>query len=436
MSILNTSALIFEYDQLLLNCNWFCSSPVVWSGLTFNCCNMNAKILGIVLVLSLTASIASNAQWNQQLSNVSDNLMDVYFSDNNTGFVTAQAMPYLLKTIDGGSSWNKINIPSDGNNALWFINSNVGYVAGASLPVLMKTTDGGLTWTMTDTGTGVEAYDICFSTSDTGIITGGYNTLGRIIRTTDAGSTWNVVFNTFLPILSVSFSTANTGYAVGMAGVITKTTDAGATWTQLISITNKNLASVFFIPNTTVGYAAGEGVILKTMDGENWTNITPPNAGILFSVYFTDVNTGYAAGQYGSIYSTNDGGSTWILNQYNINGLFQGVFFSDASHGWAVGDHGSIYKYSGGVGLNETGQNNSDGFLVYPNPAKDRFTAEIRDQNLNSQLIITDFTGRVIITHQIKAHLSEIDISNLTRGCYFVNYVNERNIVVRRIIKI
>lgn len=53
----------------------------------------------------------------------------------------------ILKTTDGGDSWNELANPAQGNRdlrALDFINTNSGYVVGDS--TILKTTDGGNTW--------------------------------------------------------------------------------------------------------------------------------------------------------------------------------------------------------------------------------------------------------------------------------------------------
>lgn len=81
---------------------------------------------------------------------------------------------------------------------------------------------------------------------------------------------------------AVYFIDANTGYAVGDAGIILKTDDAGASWTTKISGTNNHLQSVYFA-NVNIGYVVGyNGTILKTIDsGNNWTSL---NCGTVFDL--------------------------------------------------------------------------------------------------------------------------------------------------------
>ena len=95
-------------------------------------------------------------------------------------------------------------------------------------------------------------------------------------------------------LLSVYFTDANTGLAVGGYGTIVKTADGGTTWTTLACGTTSSLGSVYFT-NATTGFAAGTtGTILKTTDGgANWIALTSGINSNINSVYFTDANTGY-----------------------------------------------------------------------------------------------------------------------------------------------
>jgi hypothetical protein len=110
---------------------------------------------------------------------------------------------------------------------------------------------------------------------------GGYYG-GYIIKTTNAGNNWNVIYSNsdYEKILkSVYFTNLNTGYAVGgnqgFANIIVKTTNGGANWITLNSGSNLELKSVCFV-NDTVGYICGlSGLILKTTTGGEPIGIKP-----------------------------------------------------------------------------------------------------------------------------------------------------------------
>ncbi|MDB9963730.1 S8 family serine peptidase [Vicingaceae bacterium] len=73
------------------------------------------------------------------------------------------------------------------------------------------------------------------------------------------------------------------------------------------------------------------------------------------------------------------------------------------------------------LGLNEGSLNNS--FSVYPNPSDGMFTLKFKELPTNN-IQITDMSGRIIEELNIKSELSTIDLSNYSKGIYFLT---ERN---------
>ena len=88
---------------------------------------------------------------------------------------------------------------------------------------------------------------------------------------------------------SVCFVSTNIGYAVGLDGVILKTTDAGITWNKVQTSTLNALNKLRFI-NSNVGFAVGEnGTILKTIDGgDNWVVHESGVINTLNDIFFID----------------------------------------------------------------------------------------------------------------------------------------------------
>ncbi|MFH2004381.1 MAG: T9SS type A sorting domain-containing protein, partial [Bacteroidota bacterium] len=90
-------------------------------------------------------------------------------------------------------------------------------------------------------------------------------------------------------------------------------TDGGALWTSQTSGTTNSLLSVSFTDantGTAVGYA---GTILRTTNGGAlWTSQTSGTTNELMGVSFTDANTGTAVGGWGTILRTTTGGVVWV----------------------------------------------------------------------------------------------------------------------------
>ncbi|MBK7174259.1 MAG: hypothetical protein IPH84_13725 [Bacteroidales bacterium] len=201
---------------------------------------------------------------------------------------------------------------------------------------------------------------------------------------------------------SVCFPDASNGYAVGGNKVI-KTTDAGSTWSQLMSApSDASLNSVFFI-DAENGYATGNqfinghyhGIILKTTDGgSSWTSTSMASPGLLKSICFPEPETGYAVGRFyttsGIIYKTDDGGASWTVQSTYPDRSLQSVFFNNLNTGYAVGEDGLILMTPNGgghVGREEAPPATST-LTVHPNPFRERIVIEYEIKN-NSSITAT-----------------------------------------------
>ncbi len=106
--------------------------------------------------------------------------------------------------------------------------------------------------------------------------------------------------------------------------------------------------------------------------------------------------------------------------------------------------NGNLYNQYGlyidgtNVGINEStlGQSN---FSCYPIPATNKITIEIQQQkHVNeSTITICNINGEEIIKQQISltSNKSEIDISALSSGVYFVKLVTDKTVEIKKIIK-
>ena len=228
-------------------------------------------------------------------------------------------------------------------------------------------------------------------------------------------------------LYSVYFTNITTGYATGLYGTIIKTVDGGTTWTSETSGTLEDLNSVFF-PEANIGYiVGGSGTILKTTDaGTTWTSYSVGGDDELQATYFTDSNTGYAVGG-SAILKTTDGGMSWVgLTHMTINSLHS-VYFTNSNTGYVVGEYGTILMTTdGGTDFIEETRNSQETFIIYPNPAKESITIErtkFKTEN-DGSLSVYSMVGQLLIQQKMQGHKTEIDISSLPFGIYFVKYVS------------
>src|SRR5205814_4452652 len=90
----------------------------------------------------------------------------------------------VLRTLDGGSSWQNITPASTGFRDAFFLDATTGWVAGSSL---YTTTDGGTSWTRQFGDDSTEFTSVSFADSQNGWAVGFAN---LVLRTTDGGQNW------------------------------------------------------------------------------------------------------------------------------------------------------------------------------------------------------------------------------------------------------
>jgi photosystem II stability/assembly factor-like uncharacterized protein len=254
--------------------------------------------------------------WSSISSGTVNDLNSVDFPNADTGFAVGDSGT-IIKTIDGGASWTSI-APFPFWEIFYcvkFPDENKGWVTDSEGDVF-KTYDGGLTWyTIPDLIT-APIYSACFTDTTFGYLVGGGNgdEKGFIIKAGE--DIWTILPENRTVLYSVFFPNDSTGYAAGIYGTVVKTNDAGHTWNILQHDNGPFYYSVFFTDKNT-GYVAGaDGIIKKTTDGGlNWT-VSP--SGIteeLRGITFLNADTGYAVGRNGTILKTNTGGFVSIENQ-------------------------------------------------------------------------------------------------------------------------
>ena len=88
-------------------------------------------------------------------------------------------------------------------------------------------------------------------------------------------------------------------------------------------------------------------------------------------------------------------------------------------------------------GINEHPGESSSGIKIYPNPATDRITIEIKSQNIlkNSLISVYDIQGQLVFEKSVLQKSMNIDISALTSGVYIVKLNNNTGVEVSRFIK-
>lgn len=314
-------------------------------------------------------------KWDSLDTGIDDDLYDVHFVDENTGYVAGgnQYSGIVIKTANGGDSWTSLftSLPGsieDYPLGISFVDENTGYICGTN-GFIMKTTNGGADWTGQTSGTSEELNAIQFVDSETGYCVGNN---GTILKTTDGGSNWVTQSSgTTENLYDVHFIDGSTGYAGGGSAMdvtlILKTSDGGSNWVDINTSVTENeerITGIHFLDIST-GYLVNDQIynpkIFRTTDGgTSWSDISPTMSGEegFNNVFFLDAATGFVVGNNDNyralILATNDSGQTWHVNDTAQGGTLQAVDFPSSNKGFAVGYDGTVLRYTSSSSGDET----------------------------------------------------------------------------------
>lgn len=253
--------------------------------------------------------------WQSVQRPTEDSIRDIYFQDANTGWIVCErdiyklrtkdeARTYMMKTADGGRSWQQVNLAGADARLVRAVFTEGGCAwAFGEAGVLYSSRDGGLSWSRKPSPTRYLLLGGTFIDKDHGWLVGARST---ILQTFDGGETWRagVVDGRDIRFTAVSFVEQRIGWAVGAEGRIFITLDGGRTWRAQTSPVQSDLLDVKFI-NASEGWAVGtDGVLLHTRDtGIHWTVEPSGTTHPLERIFFVGQDRAWAVGFGGTILS-------------------------------------------------------------------------------------------------------------------------------------
>jgi len=135
--------------------------------------------------------------WEFVTSNTFNDLHSLYFVNANVGYIVGEGA-IVLKTTNGGLSWNGDYRPENADFFKVSFKLNIGFIIGEN-GVVLQTTDAGETWAQQVSNTEKELYDLFFVTPQLGYMVGenepveGTTYNSSLMITRDGGATWNKV---------------------------------------------------------------------------------------------------------------------------------------------------------------------------------------------------------------------------------------------------
>ncbi len=289
-------------------------------------------------------------------TDIQDGFMSIFFLNGKEGYMTSYKGG-IFKTVDSAKTWvalsSTTNLPI---LDIYFLDANNGFAVGGEnscggtgcIPqggFILRTQNAGQTWNKIFTTTNkFEITSITFLNNLIGFCIGG----NVIYKTINGGQTWSEyqVNNLGGNMMKIKFRDSQNGFVVCLFDTILKTIDGGISWQ--ITSPNKNIGYYSMSLYNGISYVSGQGKILKSVDnGINWNELASSPSDI-YDIHFTSESIGYAFGRgnysggdfgrpYGSMYCTNNGGNSWNGNgDFKDVGLIKAVSFPSIKIGYAI----------------------------------------------------------------------------------------------------
>ncbi len=302
------------------------------------------------------------------------NLLIVMAILTKTTFTIAQVPSYV--PTNGLVSW----YPFDGNANDQSVNGNNGIVYGATL-----TTD--------RFGNPNAAYD--YNGINNCIYVSGSNSLNNIVDTmscsiwiyappfTSTSETaiskidtssgfWNLITN---PSYQCEFRVFN---GMGAAIVLTQVPIVNSNWHNIVSVVSSTNRSIYV-----------DGIL----------NVTTPTAGYSYGLNTSPLTIGVSLLPTGTFFS-------WFLGKIDDIGIWnRPLTLQEISN-----------LRNSNVGLNELTEENE--IIIFPNPTHDRINIHTNKDFIGSTYIITDVSGKEVLSGKINSFNPTVDIAGLTGGVY------------------
>lgn len=376
------------------------------------------------------------SQWNV-VFNHPDHESAISVLNENTIVVTSDDSGKIHRSIDGGETWTFFQTSyNEGFVDVDFPSSQVGYVCGGSsfgaeTEYIMKSIDGGSTWNTVFSNTNGDPFfyyftKLNFLNNDTGFVA---PMNGPLFRTLDGGNSFeqlapivpNLLAITSIEVNSNSelFVCAKLSEGPGLFSFsIYKSVDLGNSWVLVHSLEENGVSTIFFYDENR-GYAVGDnGMFLSTNNaGMTWNEVFLSPFTDMTALDFTTPEIGYI-NNAGSISKTVNGGQSWELQNISPLTIIRHIEFANDTIGYALGDLG-IYKTTNGgdlLGLSD----NSFLFDLFPNPFTDeiQFTFDDKDEHF---VQLMNSIGQIVYEGKVSFFNSTINTLQFNCGMYFVN---------------
>ncbi len=397
---------------------------------------------------------AAFSEWETFNTNNSSFATYINFYDENNGIILYQDNSTVVKTIDGGKSWNTVFSLTDYNSSGFSAKDSIIFLTTFNETIntnkVFKSINHGDTWTeIYSESTNTFFMNIEYVNSNLIFLSGlqftsqGANAILK--KSIDGGQSFQTIYTnkTLMGISNSIFLDDSVGFIAGTDGIIEKTTDQGQTWKRVNQKNGAFLVGIYSINDSIlIANAEKTGYMTRSTDkGETWVVISDKYSfgtnGFRTLIknannelwFVTNINA-----QDGHCYKSTDDGETWQLIYSQDNILFLGITMLD-NKVWIVASEGRVLYNSNFVSVRDNNENSV--CQVYPNPLNSNksqhLNVKINDIAHISNISIFNSNGDEIRKDMYSVSTSEADaiqfnFNNLPTGVYFINFINDKKL--------
>lgn len=415
------------------------------------------KKIGLLQLLLLAAFFTTAQNWYQIPSGTNVRLNTIDFPSATVGYIGGNDST-LLKTTDGGETWNAVNFSGvtfypGGEHIvkLQFVSETTGFMTVGPYSGSYKTTDGGQTWTLLALSSNL-CYNegLYFTDANNGFIAGSGCFQGELVDRL-ANGTWSAATISTSTFDANSIVTdidlrGNIGLASSFGGRFLRTTNGGANWDTIPSSLGSStpILSVAFVDDTLcyAGYdqnGSGFGILRSVDAGLTWAQEVD------MATFFYPVYYGIHPASNGTVFvgakpSWDDSGLIFRRTPdgvWNYDGVDQPIYelssYAD-SVVFAVGDSGYIVTNvpPAQLSINDL-MISPDELLAFPNPVSG--ILHVAGTIEPESFFTIHTTDGKLVTSGILSADGTIDCQFLKTGTYIVTLQSGKTIKTARIIR-
>ncbi len=280
----------------------------------------------------------------------------VALSSSNPDTIYLGSNDGLYKSEDGAKSWVYILAGiAVADVVVDPVEANIVYAAGIAggNGKVIKSSDSGSSWidVYTEPSKNNAVLSLAVSKFNTSIVLAGLNG-GEIIRSTDAGHTWQGVKDLADKVMRLRFGPSGTAYVLTAKVGLAKSSDLGANWIQLTNnLTNTSFNTSSRAISTVSGFydlgldrkqpgvlylGTEQGLYRSINDGVNWSFMELPvknNALRVSSIAINpDNSNSIFAGIGAAVFKSTNGGVTWQTKVLPTNSEIRNLVINPTSN--------------------------------------------------------------------------------------------------------